>query len=200
MGADEQARLAARRVEEKRRQLERAEQQLHAWSAGAEGERLVAAELDRLAVHGWRALHDVHWPGRPRANLDHVLIGPGGVLTVNAKNHPNTNIWVGGDTFMVNGQRVPYIRNSRHEARRAGRLLTEQVGFPVTVLGVIAVIGAHKGFKIKKQPEDGEVVIVQRRRISQYVQQLPNRLNAREIDAIYDVARRSTTWRQREEG
>lgn len=42
MGAEEQARLAARRVEEKRRELERAEQQLHAWSAGAEGERLVA--------------------------------------------------------------------------------------------------------------------------------------------------------------
>lgn len=60
------------------------------------------------------------------------------MLTVNAKNHPDASIWVGGDTFMVNGQRVPYVRNSRHEAKRAGRLLTEQVGFPVTALGVIA--------------------------------------------------------------
>ncbi|GAA4091195.1 hypothetical protein ACFFOS_25560 [Nocardioides kongjuensis] len=106
------------------------------------------------------------------------------------------SIWVGGDdTFMVNGQRVPYIRNSRHEAVRAGRLLTEHVGFPVTALGVIAVMGAQKGFKVKRQPEDGAVVVVPRRRISQYVGNLPQRLVEREIAAIYDAARRSTTWR-----
>jgi Nuclease-related domain len=169
-----------------------------AWRIGAAGEQAVAAQLAKLGPP-WRVLHSIEVGDRD-SDIDHVLMGPGGVLTVNAKNHPNTNIWVGGDTFMVNGQRVPYIRNSRHEAKRAGRLLTEQVGFPVPVLGVIAVVGAHKGFKIKKQPEDGEVVIVQRRRIRQYVQQLPNRLTAREIDAIHDAARRSTTWRQREEG
>jgi hypothetical protein len=73
-------------------------------------------------------------------------------------------------------------------------LLSEQTGFPVAVLGVIAVMGAHKGFKIKKQPEDGAVVIVQRRRVSQFVRSLPPRLSAREIEAIYDVARMSTTW------
>lgn len=97
---------------------------------------------------------------------------------------------------MVNGQRAPYIRNSLHEAKRAGRPLAEQVGLPVAGLGVIAVIGAHKGFKIKKQPEDGEVVIVQRRRVGQYVQSLPPRLTDREIEAIYEVPRRSTTWRR----
>lgn len=97
---------------------------------------------------------------------------------------------------MVNGQRVPYIRNSRHEARRAGRLLTEQVGFPVAVLGVIATIGAHEGFTIKKQPEDGEVATLQRRRISRYVQSLPPRLTDREIEVINEVVRRSTTWRR----
>ena len=164
-----------------------------AWRVGAAGEQAVAAQLAKLGSE-WRVLHSVE-VGDRGSDIDHVLVGPGGVLTVNAKNHPNANVWVGGDTFMVNGQRVPYIRNTRYEANRAGRLLAEQVGFPVAVRGIIAVVGAHKGFKIKKQPEDGAVVIVQRRRISQYVRQLPNRLTVREIDAIYDVARRSTTWR-----
>ncbi|MGN6780051.1 MAG: nuclease-related domain-containing protein, partial [Marmoricola sp.] len=132
--------------------------------------------------------------GERGSDIDHVVIGPVGVFTVNAKHHPKTSVWGGGDTFMVNGQRVPYVRNSRHEAKRAGRLLSEQSGFPVAVLGVIAVMGAHKGFKIKKQPEDGAVVIVQRRRIAQYVQGLPRRMTEQEIEAIYDVARRSTTW------
>ncbi|MGH3471154.1 MAG: nuclease-related domain-containing protein, partial [Nocardioidaceae bacterium] len=126
--------------------------------------------------------------------IDHVVIGPTGVFTVNAKNRPNTSIWVGGDTFMVNGQRVPYIRNSRHEARRAARLLTEQVAFAVEAVGVVAVVGAYKGYTVKKQPEDGAVVVVPLKRITRYLRRLPLRLSAREIDAIYEVARRSTTW------
>lgn len=96
---------------------------------------------------------------------------------------------------MVNGQRMPYVRNSRHEARRASRLLTERAGFPVAAIAVIAVMGAHKGFTVKKQPEDGAVVVVQRRRISQHLVKRPQQLTVREVDAIYEVARRSTTWR-----
>lgn len=165
-----------------------------AWRIGADGEQAVAEQLGRLGPE-WRVLHAVP-VGERGSDIDHVAIGPAGVFTVNAKHHPYTSIWVGGDTFMVNGHRVPYVRNSRHEARRASRLLTEQAGFPVVTVGVIAVMGGHKGFTIKEQPADGQVVVVQRRRISQYLSGLPERLNAREITAIFEVARRPTTWRR----
>jgi hypothetical protein len=164
-----------------------------AWRIGADGEQAVAEQLAKLGPE-WRVLHAVR-VGERGSDIDHVLIGPPGVFTVNAKHHPNASVWVGGDTFMVNGQRVPYIRNSRHEARRAGRLLTEQAGFPVVAVGVIAVMGAHKGFTVKKQPEDGAVVVVPRKRVSQHLRKLSTRLTAREIEAIYAVARRSTTWK-----
>jgi hypothetical protein len=164
-----------------------------AWRIGAQGEQAVAEQLARLGAQ-WRFLHAVR-VGDQGSDIDHVVIGPTGVFTVNAKNHPHASVWIGGDTFMVNGQRLPYIRNSRHEARRAARLLTAQTGFPVVVTGVIAVMGAHKGFMIKKQPEDGTVVVVQRKRIRQLLLNRPQSLTAREIDAIYEVARRSTTWR-----
>lgn len=85
-GASEQARLASERVLKLRRQLEQAERNERAWTAGAAGEVLVATRLNELTAGGWRILHDVHWPGRPKANLDHVLVGPGGVLVVDAKN------------------------------------------------------------------------------------------------------------------
>ncbi|WP_432514309.1 nuclease-related domain-containing protein [Kineococcus sp. SYSU DK001] len=93
-GAQEQARRATARVArlrhelsaaELREQLAAAERSEHAWSAGAEGERLVAQTLTGLDRHGWVVLHDVHWPGRRYANLDHVAIGPGGVVVVDAK-------------------------------------------------------------------------------------------------------------------
>ncbi|WP_208012436.1 nuclease-related domain-containing protein [Cellulomonas shaoxiangyii] len=164
-----------------------------AWRIGADGEEAVAAQIATLGPQ-WRVLHAVR-VGQRNADIDHVLIGPAGVFTVNAKNHPNASVWVGGDTFIVNGQRVPYVRNSRHEAGRASRLLTEHAGFPVDVVGVIAVMGAHRGFTVKQQPRDGAVVVVARRRLSAYLQGLPARLDMRQVEAISDIARRSTTWR-----
>jgi hypothetical protein len=47
---------------------------------------LVAGRLAELGPYGWFLLHDVHWPGRPLARLEHVLVGPGGVVVVCAKN------------------------------------------------------------------------------------------------------------------
>lgn len=89
-GAAEQARIAAERATKLRQQLDYAERAERAWAAGAAGEALVAAALDSLESQGWMALHDVHWPGRPKANLDHVLVGPGGVIVIDAKNWSGT--------------------------------------------------------------------------------------------------------------
>lgn len=63
------------------------------------------------------------------------------------------------------------------------------------MLGIVAVVGAHRGFTVKKQPEDGALIVVPRRRISHYVRKMPLRFEPRRVEAIYEVARRSTTWR-----
>ncbi|UUL76666.1 NERD domain-containing protein [Pseudarthrobacter sp. Fe7] len=84
-GAAEQSRLAAERVARLKRRLDQAEHSSRAWDAGAVGERLVADKLSELVPRGWYVLHDVHWPGRPKANLDHVVVGPGGVVVVDSK-------------------------------------------------------------------------------------------------------------------
>jgi hypothetical protein len=64
------------------------------------------------------------------------------VFTLNAKNHPNAKLWIAGDTFLVNGQRHPYIRNSRFEAFRAAGLLTSAAGIKVDATGVVVPVGA----------------------------------------------------------
>lgn len=162
------------------------------WRLGADGEQAVAEQLASLGPQ-WRVLHAVP-VGDRGSDIDHVVIGPGGVYTVNAKNHPKARVWVGGDTVLVNGRRHPYVRNSRFEARRASRLLAEHVGFPVPVTGLIAVVGARRGFTIKQQPEDGAVVVVTRRGIGRFLRSRPPQLDLRQIDAIHEVARRSHTW------
>lgn len=165
-----------------------------AWRIGADGEEAVGQQLAALGLH-WRFLHAVR-VGERGADIDHVVIGPGGVFTINTKHHPKAAIWVGGETFMVNGRRVPYIRNSRFEAKRASRMLSEHVGFPVPVTGLIAVVGARRGFTVKSQPPDGVVRVVGRRGIRRLLEAQPPKLGLREIDAIHEVARRSNSWQR----
>lgn len=85
-GAAEQSRLAAERVARLKRRLDEAERSTKPWDTGAEGAAVVAEKLSELVPRGWYVLNDVHWPGRPKASLDHVLVGPGGVVVVDAKN------------------------------------------------------------------------------------------------------------------
>ncbi|SFB08635.1 nuclease-related domain-containing protein [Cellulomonas marina] len=115
-GADEQAARHQRRLErlraehalaateESARALRSAEGLVHAWTTGADGERQVADTLLGLADRGWTALHDVRWPGRPQANLDHVALGPGGVVVVDAKNW-NGTVTVRDGELRQNGYR-----------------------------------------------------------------------------------------------
>lgn len=55
------------------------------WRRGASGEEHVGRILDGLARDGWLAIHDVN---TGHGNIDHVLVGPAGVLTIETKSHP----------------------------------------------------------------------------------------------------------------
>lgn len=106
-GAADQARRAGERATRYRAQARAAEAQQRAWAAGAEGERLVGQALTPLEAEGWVLLHDVRWPGRARANLDHVAIGPGGTVVVDSKN------WSGDVTVRGGVLRVGSWRKDR---------------------------------------------------------------------------------------
>ena len=45
-----------------------------------------AKALATLPSDSWVVLHDVRWPGRPFANIDHVAIGPTGVFVIDSRN------------------------------------------------------------------------------------------------------------------
>ncbi len=52
---------------------------------GAKGEEQVGALLEGLGERGWHVVHDA---SMGRGNVDHILIGPGGVFTVETKSNP----------------------------------------------------------------------------------------------------------------
>ena len=96
--AGESAREVARRAREK---AERLNKRADMFEQGAEGEAATAEVLATLPP-GWTSLHDVRWPGRRLANVDHVLIGPGGVFVIDSKNWTG-RITVEGGHLRQNG-------------------------------------------------------------------------------------------------
>ena len=93
-----------------------------AYRVGADGEEEVAWRMRKLG-DCWHVLHSVP-VGEKDSDIDHVVIGPPGVFTLNTKNHSRKKVWVAEKAFMVSGQKTNYLRNSRHEAARASKLLT----------------------------------------------------------------------------
>jgi len=84
---------ASRRAQEARRQerllrdqWQAAREQARRWEAASEGEQQVSAQLLMLTERGWRLLVDRRWPGTRSANVDMLLVGPGGVFVVDVKN------------------------------------------------------------------------------------------------------------------
>lgn len=81
--AGESARDLANRQREKAERLLRSAEM---YERGAEGEAATARALAALDAAEWTIFHDVRWPGRKLANVDHVAVGPGGVFVIDSKN------------------------------------------------------------------------------------------------------------------
>ena len=163
-----------------------------AWRIGADGEVMVGRELARVAQREprWRFLHAIP-VGDHGSDIDHIAIGPAGVFTINAKHHPEARVWVGGGTFIVNGNRVPYIRNSRYEAQRAARMLSNATATPVPVFGLIVPVRCRN--LTVKTPPVGVAVIPQHDLVRWFLS-LPAQMCDQRIATIFEAARRPSTW------
>jgi hypothetical protein len=164
-----------------------------AFRVGADGEEAVGPRLERLVKRGWHVLHSIP-VGDRGSDIDHLLVGPGGVYTVNTKNHPGKKIWVGEHAILVDGQKTSYLRNSRYEAERVRKALHRELGEEIPVRPVLVVLTGTllPQVTIKKMPAD--VLVLDRMDVPGAFKRAANRLSSTTIDRVYEVARRSTTW------
>lgn len=161
------------------------------WYKGALGEVAVARLLAGLGP-GYTVLHAVP-VGKGNSDIDHVVIGPAGVFTLNTKNHAGQGVWIAGGTFMVNGQKLQHVRNSVHEAVRAARLLSQAVGRPVAVAALLVVVDPAK-LTIKEKPEGVEVI--DSRSLQRWFAQQPQRLQAEDVRRISEAANAPAVWHE----
>ncbi|MEU2869146.1 nuclease-related domain-containing protein [Streptomyces olivoreticuli] len=167
----------------------RRESEWDSWRAGLVGERVMGAELERLSRHGWRVLHSVPLPNS--VDIDHLLIGPGGVFNINTKHHPKMNVWVGDDSVKINhGPPRPYTRKVRAEARRVRRVLEKYSGTTVQVNPILAFVGIA-GLTTVATLQD---VRAWRDRDVAALGPVTGALQPAQIETLYEIARHRRAW------
>ena len=165
------------------------------FAAGARGERTVGRQLNRWATrYGWHVLHAVP-VGQRGADIDHVVIGPFGVVTVNTKT-TGTAVWVGEYGLTIGGKPVDYLRKSRREASRASRLLHRATGLEVPVQSAIVFVGARRVTVRRGGPPD-VAVLPTPRALSRWLRKQPPALRPDLVETIYETARRPASWQSR---
>jgi hypothetical protein len=136
---------AMRAIEQAERLAQRqaaAERRAAAFTAGAEGERIVAEALAPLSAAGYLLLHDR--ASGPRANLDHLVIGTSGVWLVNAK-HWSGTISVEGVLRHNGRDRTKQVDRAAEERAQVTEILVaEELRVPVhSVFAFTAVTPEH---------------------------------------------------------
>ncbi|GEO96881.1 nuclease-related domain-containing protein [Kocuria turfanensis] len=162
------------------------------WFHGAKGEIAVGQILGRLGPE-WIVLHAVP-VGAGTSDIDHVVIGPAGVFTLNTKNHAGKEVWVGARAILVGGHKQHYLPHSRHEAARAAKRLSAAVGEPVPVTPVLVLIGP-KSLTVKQRPTD--VGVVNDRELLRWLQRRRPVLTPAQVGRIAAAAVLPGTWHDR---
>lgn len=155
--------------------LRRAQAAQRNWSVGAEGERLVAATLADLAPHGWTALHDMPWPGRERANIDHIAFGPGGIVVIDSKNWSGRVAVAEGSLRQNSHQRASSAVGVSQAAADITSLFPPQ--HRTAVRAVLCLAAQDQA----PTPVKG-VDVVGRAQLAAYLQALPPRMPASDVE------------------
>jgi hypothetical protein len=154
-----------------------------AWRRGAAGERCTARLLAPLERHGWAVLHDLAIPGSA-ANLDHLVIGPGGVVVIDSKRYRG-RLRLDSDGLLWHGRHllVSALRTILWEADQADEVLG------VADIRVAAVMAVH-GTKVPwgRLQADG-VLVAPVQRVPDLLQALPPILGPERVAWVADRAR-----------
>jgi Nuclease-related domain len=154
-----------------------------AWRRGAAGERRTARLLSTLERHGWAVLHDLAIPCS-QANIDHLVIGPGGVLVIDSKQYRGQlhldrhgMVWHGRHLL------VSALRKVLWQADQADEVLGIA---DIQVAAIVAIHGASVPWGVLQA--DG-VTIVPARRVPNLLQALPPILGPERVAWLADRAR-----------
>jgi Nuclease-related domain len=153
------------------------------WRRGGVGERRTARLLAPLERCGWAVLHDLAIPGS-QANIDHLVIGPGGVLVIDSKQYRG-RLRLDRDGMVWHGRHllVAALRRVLWQADQVDEVLGVA---EITVAAMVAIHGASVPWGGLQA--DG-VTVVPAQRVPDLLQTLPPVLGPERVAWLADRAR-----------
>ncbi len=157
---------------------------------GRDGERAVGQYLEALRERGYRVFHDICGKN---FNIDHVLIGKGGVFSIETKTISipakcKPNVHYDGEQISVNGwtpDRDP-ITQAKAQAHWLKDLIKESTGKTFKVRPVVL----YPGWFISKQPQGAEVWVLEPKALPSFLDHENEVLSADDVSlAAYHLSR-----------
>lgn len=158
-------------------------QSVTAWAVGAEGEARTGRFLEPLTVEGFRVFHDMAIPGS-RSNIDHIVIGPPGIVVVETKSLKG-RLRVRGSDVYVNGRRTGMIEEVRREALAVQIVLADEVGARGYRIGM--AICVHRADLPWRRLSVQGIPIVSGRGLLKVLRDAPERLSDTEVERVADL-------------
>jgi hypothetical protein len=149
---------------------------------GIEGEKAVGQFLERLRESGYQVFHDVMGDD---FNVDHVIIGPAGVFTIETKTiskpmRGEVKIQFDGETIQVNGQTMERnpVRQAKAQASWLKKILQETTEREYKVRPVVVFPGWYIE---QKAGSSRELWVLEPKALPSFLENAPDVLSAEEI-------------------
>jgi hypothetical protein len=166
----------ARLVIEKREEAER-------WMLASRTERQVAGSLAPLTAAGYTFLHDRGWPGsRGSAQIDHVVIGPGGLFIVDTKAWAEPVIAAGR---IFRGQAdVTEELSGLADVGYGTEAVMAEIGLAPGEVHVVIVLAGRQ----LAPTEVGSLVVVGEKQAAKYINSHGRRLTDSQVNSVLSAA------------
>jgi len=156
---------------------------------GERGEQHVADTLEELRTDGYKPVHDIIGKN---FNVDHVLVGPGGVFAIETKFRSGKGeiTFQNGEGLFVGGfpEERDCIKQARANAAAVSRLIEENCGGREWVTPLVVFVGE---WRIKDDWRDTDTRVFTPHRLARYIRNQQPILKRGEIDLIASHLERS---------
>ena len=115
------------------------------WAAGGRGEQDVTRVLVGMDDAGWHVLPDRQWPGSRRANIDVILVGPGGVFVIDVKNWREARV-DGGRLWRGDADEEDHLHKLIRQTVAVEEVLAE-AGLPPTEVVPLLVLAGRRNLR-----------------------------------------------------
>ena len=128
--------------------------------------------------------------GSRGANVDHLVIGPGGVFTINTKNVSGP-VWVAERTLLVAGTKhSEFLPKAVNEAANVSTMLSRAVGVHVDVSPAIVFVDSE--LTVKAMPTDVTVLGIEH--LARWLKSRPTIFTSEQVNALGSASAQPATW------